>query len=251
MNKKTEGVCVGEVLRNLPDIRNWAGYEPDENQYAKYYRAPEVLAAAHKIIDVYWMLHSARAHLDYYSAGNLGDIVPDMSEKNVLFAKSLFCFDALMQYAICVDLSWQVVWAFYQATSMEYLLQNRYEEMSENCSYESINVLLNERVAYPSPQAGTAGEVKALINSFLNEELSVQVRQKYNYIKHRGKYFIEGLGEGDRCLMFRADGKDIPVLCRQEVDILSIFKQLILFDVQFVRYFEKLIKKMIPDDFIG
>ena len=59
------------------------------------------------------------------------------------YAKSHFLTYAVLEYSICLDVSWQVVWAYIQPSSLEYLMKNEYKEMEKECTRESVHSQLN------------------------------------------------------------------------------------------------------------
>lgn len=235
----------------LKEIHYMLNYRPFEPQYSRYLEAPEIIAAGYKITDVYTAICQARIHLSYYECDDFGELAPKDHDISMKWARSQMCIDALIYYNICIDLSWQVTWAFYQATSMEYLFQNKYEGMSKECTLEAINTLLEYRIkTEPIPNSTVAKDIRNTINSFMNNSLTEEIRTSYNYIKHRGGYYIPGLGENNKHLLFSLAGKKLPVLSRPEMDMEGMYVKLLLFDVEFIKYFESIINKLMPNDYM-
>lgn len=78
-------------------------------QYVKYIKSePSILAAGHKINDVYHTFCDARGSIMRANYSNYGDLCAD-NDTSKLYIKTTFLKDALMEYAICLDLSWQVI----------------------------------------------------------------------------------------------------------------------------------------------
>jgi len=112
-------------------------------QYVRYADSdPSIVAAGHKIEDVFYAFANARASFIDADSEDFGDISgPDDISR--LYAKTHFLTYALMEYAICLDISWQVIWAFIQPASFDYLVHQKYKEMEKECTSENVHLQLN------------------------------------------------------------------------------------------------------------
>lgn len=70
-------------------------------------------------------------------------------------------------------------------------------------------------------------------------------------MKHRGTYYINGLGMNDKSLGIVVSGVNPIMLTREELDINEWKKTLIGFDNSFVGYFEYIMGYILPADFIN
>ena len=60
----------------------------------------------------------------FANSENFGDL-SGPNEISRLYTKTHFLTNALLEYAICLDISWQVVWAYIQPSSLEYLMKQK------------------------------------------------------------------------------------------------------------------------------
>lgn len=103
---------------NIKDLKSdnrhgdWYLYEPLDAQYVRYIKDnPSALAAGHKIDDVYHTFCDARGSMMSVDYENYGDLCAN-DEFSILYTKSKFLKLALIDYAICLDLSWQVMYYY-------------------------------------------------------------------------------------------------------------------------------------------
>ena len=112
-------------IQGLRDDRiydSWHEYEPLDAQYVRYVISDQsVLTAGHKINDVYHTFCDARAALLSANYKNYGDLCAD-NDISRLWIRVTFLKEALIDYAISLDISWQVIWAFIQPkTAIKYM----------------------------------------------------------------------------------------------------------------------------------
>ena len=112
-------------IQGLRDDRiydSWHEYEPLDAQYVRYVISdPSVLTAGHKINDVYHTFCDARAALLSANYKNYGDLCAD-NDISRLWIRVTLLKEALIDYAISLDISWQVIWAFIQPkTAIKYM----------------------------------------------------------------------------------------------------------------------------------
>ena len=121
---------------------SWHEYAPSDIHYVLFSEsAPYLIATGHKIDDVFYCFANARVSFLHSFSDNFGDI-SDNDDLSKLYAKTHFLTNALMEYAICLDISWQVVWAFIQPSSFDYLIHQKYKEMEKECTRESVHCQL-------------------------------------------------------------------------------------------------------------
>ena len=121
-----------EDLAQDNDFHKWHSYEPFSEKYKKYKdSAPAVLAAGHKIVDVYNSFADGRATYMYAYSPELEKVAGN-DEFDKLFCKSQLLRHAVLDYALCLDISLQVVWAYIQPDSLDCYIANDYEKMEKS-----------------------------------------------------------------------------------------------------------------------
>lgn len=235
-------------IQGLKDDRGydlWHEYEPIDAQYVRYILTdPSVLAAGHKINDVYHTFCDARASLLRANYKDYGELCAD-NDISRLCIRTTFLKEALMDYAICLDISWQVIWAFIQPSSFEYLVRQNYKEMEKSCTSESVHMQLNCAIAQQSKQAEL---IKDLLAEFENEKVVKTVRNIYNSIKHRGMMYFKGFCD-DSFGKFYFDSEVEMPLRRETHDPEQIQELLLLYHEKFEKYFNALIALIMPRDY--
>lgn len=237
-----------EQLANDNDFHRWHKYEPIEAQYIKYAKIdPSVIAAGHKIVDVYYAFADARATFMYSFSENFGDIAGD-KEFDKLYAKSHFLRHAILDYALCLDMSWQVIWSYIQPASFEYLMKQEYKDMEKVCTSENVHLQLNCAI---SQGVEKVNEIKKLLSEFENDEDVKTLRNLYNSIKHHGTIHIKGLGANFTSLAIGVNGGSIKTLSRKEFSVEDIESMLWIYHQKFQVYFNSLIQLIMPEDYLN
>lgn len=230
-----------DVFKLVEDIERWFYYAPGEDLFHLY--KGNVLMALHKIQDVYQTLSFARISLDSLRAENLGDLIdedPNGVGKAVI--RYMFMNNSISFYNHCIDLSWQVLWLYYNPEMNKYSIHSRedYLKSTKDCTLGELRyplILAKQEKLYD------------MIDEFFNRETTSRIRTKYNYIKHRGVYHIDKMGENYKTSKISYDGKHLPLLYREELDLEEMKSFLIEFDKSFVEYFEIIISHVVPMDF--
>lgn len=228
------------VFDKVKDVLNWHEYAPKEKHYHMY--SHDLLLACHKIEDVCQTLCLARICLEDLSAKNFGELIDEHNELSITLMKYIFLNSSISYYNYCIDLSWQVLWIYYNPLEIKYLAHDReyYEKSTKECTLEGTKyrlALAQEKKIIP------------LIDDFFGRENTKYIRQKYNYTKHRGVYHIDGLGMNYKQSMISYSGINLPLIHREELDVNEMIDNLIKFDNSFVQYFETIISYIVPKDF--
>lgn len=226
-------------LREKYDIINWLDYNPWIVQYSKY--LPNVIAASVKIVDVYYQISNARVSLDYMDVDNYGLLIVKDDYLHTQFIKSKFLFDSLAYYNYSIDLSWQVLYFFFGDNDYGVLQdKKKYEQLSKECNEPNLRLQLWFHKQH---------KLSKYVFEFFNDKQTKEIREEYNYLKHRGTFFIDGLGENDEYLPIGLDGSRLRMINRKEVNLTEWKKKLICFDIMFHDYFNNLIRWIIPRDY--
>lgn len=240
-----------EDIRNDKEFEKWFDYLPNDTQYLRYADdEPYLIAAGHKIFDVYQSFCFARVSVLNANANNFGDLCGS-SVQDRLFIKSYFLINAILRYAICLDISWQVVWAYIQPSSLEYLLEQKYKEMEKFCARDSVKEQLNCIISQNGKDIQNAQKILEVVTDFDNDKNTMELRKIYNKIKHHGAIHIEGLGANFDSLEFLINGKKIPMLHQGSYKISEIEKILFEYHHRFEGYMNTLIEVIIPEDYLN
>lgn len=223
------------------DINSWRKYRPFEPQYAKF--SPHEILAGFKIEDICIQYGNARASLLCMEVDDYGRLIASHDKLHFVYIRSKFLFDSLANYNYCIDLSWQFLYLYYGYNDYGMIQdRGRYENETKECNKENLRYRL----------VGLAKEQEKFdyIMSFLEIPLTKEIRSAYNYIKHRGTYHIEGLGiNNDECFPMDFNGNKLRMITRKTIDIDEWKEKLVEFDISFYKYFDKLIKQIMPVEF--
>lgn len=237
-----------QYLRNDNGFHEWGKYEPIDSEYVKYAEnEPYVISSAHKIGDVYHTFSNARQSFMAAGYENYGDLCSN-DDISKTYMKTHFLLHALIEYAICLDLSWQVIWAYIQPASLEYLLNDGYKKMENECNRENLHAQLDCAISQKNMKAE---KIKQIMDDFDSDEDIIKLRTIYNSLKHRGIIHFEGLGENFKTMMSRVKGKEIRILSRTEYTIEEVEMMLMTYHKKFQKYFNLLIKEIIPNDYLN
>lgn len=231
------------ILGELQDIHDWAKLAPKDLQYLKYQN--NITFAALKISDVYQALCIARANLHFLDNEDFGDYASDEISKK--FVKSMHIQNSLIYYNIAVDYSWQVLWLYYDKFLNGLNPTSKlYEASIKDCNYEELLFGLT-----------LCNDLKmrdCIVKPFFGKCTSFQqIRPLYNYLKHRGTFYFDGLGENNSHMMFKYEKNgseiDLTIVNRKEINIDKTKNILLDFDKEFVTYMSLLIQIIIPEHF--
>lgn len=219
------------------NVHYWFGYFPNELNICKY--TANQIMSLEKIKDVYQSLTYGRLCLDNLFKMNYGELIyNDQAGLGKAVIRYTIMNNCLSYYNYCIDYSWQVLWLYYNdMDESAYNNMDKYIEFMEKCRLTSLKDLLR-----------TKGDKNIYnhINDFFMKEEVKNVRKKYNSIKHRGFYHIDGLGENYKETAVSVNGKRLPLLHREEIDLNELRSELIEFDSLFVSYFDVIIDKVVP-----
>ena len=236
-----------EDIASDEQFLEWFKYEPHDAQYARFaVENPSAIAAGHKISDVFSTFSEARTSLMFSFEKNYGDLAKEDDEISNRFVKALLLKNAIFQYAVCEDLSWQVAWAYIQPANLEYLMKNEYEKMYKECNRDN---LLQQFDCAISQKVLKASKIKEILTTFDNDEKMMKFRTLYNFLKHRGTIHIEELGNQDKQLMIQINGQNIDLLSKESYSIEAIQNIIWEYHVSFEDYFNKLILEIMPVDY--
>ncbi|WP_026509177.1 hypothetical protein [Butyrivibrio sp. LC3010] len=225
-------------------FQDWFKYEPHDVQYVRFCEDnPSAIAAGYKIADVYRSFAMARASLLFSLENNYGDLAKPGDD---LLVRTLFVQNAILQYSICEDLSWQVAWAYILPADITYLMNNEYEKMSKECNRDNLIEQLDCGISQHSLEAE---KIKEIIVKFDDDEDIKKFRTLYNFLKHRGNIHVEGLGNEDEYLMSMVNGKAVKILSREKYTLEQLQDLTWNYHQKFEKYFSELITAVIPDDY--
>lgn len=230
-------------------FQDWSKYAPSDMQYVLFSDTnPSIVAAGHKIEDVYYCF--SRARFDFLSAGvnSYSDLCGDNDLSNK-FVKSEFLINALIGYAICFDLSWQVVWSYVQPTSFEYLIMQKYKDIEKECTRDNLLAQLNCAIFQRCQGSTKAEKLKQIIIDFDNDSDVIMLRKIYNQLKHNGTVHFEELGIQLDSMMMTVDERKINTLSRPSYSFECFENILNKYHNKFVEYFNLIINEIMPSDY--
>lgn len=235
-----------EALAKDTDFHMWHTFLPLEPQYTRYAEtAPCVIAAARKIVDVYRAYADARAAFMYANEKNFGDLEGGTEESHT-FVKAFFLKSALLHYGMCVDLCWQVVWAYINSDSLSCLLQGDYVTIEAGCCWDELKRKI--KVMTGNPVIERLWEhIKNLNGDTDIKKLTTQ----YKIMKHRGTLRIKGIDDDREVTTIHCFEKEIDTDIRPEYEISDIESLLYKYHTRFFKYFTLLIDDIIPDDYFN
>ena len=245
-------MTINEVIQDRR-LHEWAKFAPSDNQYVKYAETvPWLIAAARKIDDVYSCFADARACLVYFSHDDYGDLCDSTSDLSKTYAKISFLSNAVLKYAVSIDLSWQVTWVYLHRFSFEDLMKGKYDDVLEDCKKPLLDTKLIDAI---NGEIGGSQEYTKLSNlqhayeNFSKTQEYQQLRKIYNYIKHRGTLHFSDLGEQDDKMLFLVNGKKTPLLKKPEYTAQQMQDLLCSFHGEFEDFFDNIINLIIPPDY--
>lgn len=247
---------MSNIYDDLKDISSWHKYYPLDCQY--YLFNTNIIFAACKIVDLYYQMCNARMSLHFYCDYEKYSMVAD-DEVSVLNLKKYFLENALLYYNFSVDYLWQVLWLYYDnsGTKNEMATNELYQKKMKDCGFDSLlcglTVIKENKI------------VEILKNNFTDRNtLYMDIRYKYNYLKHRAVFHTPGLGMNDGKSLFplpvevtHENGKGellsyrIPLITREAVKLEDLKLKLINFDKQFVNVCEYLFGVIIPINYLS
>lgn len=224
------------ILGTIGEIPSeWIRSEPHEFLYLKYGKCKaNILSSHHKISDVYHVFCNARALLIFSNTEK-------NKKKENLFIRSTFLLSSLMNYVICWDLSWQVIYLYYGPTDGGFIKnRKRYKEELALCNYESLRYRLTLARDY---------KIRDYLDSYQRNSFWNLLRKTYNYYKHQGVFFIPGLGLNDKESPFSANGNGVPLFYKEEFDVDCWEERLIRYHGEFLQYFSNIIRCITPHNY--
>jgi hypothetical protein len=204
------------------------------------YSANQVLAGL-KIDDVYSQIMNARESLALSGIDDFGERIVFSQNKSLKRLHLKFLIDALASYNYAIDSSWQMIYLYLGEEGYGILLnKQKYYKALMGCTRENLLYLLR--------LAGNR-KIYHCVENLFNNSITSELREYYNYIKHRGIYNIEGLKEDKHRFPFEVEGREFRGAYRETLNIDSLKKRLIEFDVLFFEYFKSLILLLFPKEF--
>lgn len=231
-------------LSDAYDVDHWMSFRPGMTQYVRFSEdQAHLLLAGHKTEDIYRQYKMARASLMYLEVEDYGQLIGKNNDIHFTFIRSKFLFDALALYNYCIDLSWQMVYLYHGDAHFGSVQRKEYYmQASKDCNYESLKGRLMK--------VNKRDELFDHIDKFFNAKLTNEIRQAYNYIKHRGTFHIEGLGLNETSVPIGLVGHQLKMLSRESIDIEEWKEKLIHFDISFYNYFEDILNILMPKEYL-
>lgn len=224
-------------------VDHWFDLEPWDVHYMNF--EPNIIYAAHKIGDVYYAFSNGRSYLSDFDCENFGQLISQNDGTHLGYIRSKFLQSALSFYNYAIDLSWQVIWFYLGDNSFLFMEKpTYYQKYSGFCTFPTLLEVVGLR---------GREDFRQHLLAFNNNPLTLEVRQLYNYVKHRGSLYTKNLGEQyNRMLMGYVSGsiEYTPQMITRKVFDLDEWKEkLIAFDQLFFNYFEYLTHLILPQNY--
>lgn len=152
-----------------------------------------------------------------------------------------------MEYNTCRDLCLQVVWAYIQPSSLESLAQNLYRNTEKECNSETVHKELKRLIKEGRTDLKP---LKKLLGKFEKDKYITDVRDMCNYIKHRGTIHFDGLGDNLDKMLLTVNGQVVRSLGRPSYTFNEVEDILWNYHKTFQEYFNQIIDKIIPEDYM-
>lgn len=234
-----------KLLNNSINI--WGSYDPGVIQYARFYeKDPSQLATGRKVVDTYHAYTTGRASLYFSYEESFGDLAKDDDEFSKLFVRSMFVRNSIMQFGLSLDMSWQTVWAFIYPSRFEDIIKDNYTEFEKNCYRENLIEQLDCCIAQGNLKAQ---KLEDIVKRFDNDETTLKLRTLYNYMKHRGDIYIEGLGVNNITQGIQVNGVNLPALSRPQYKMEELQQLAYDYALKFTSYFQSIVDIVIPEEY--
>src|SRR5699024_6273421 len=245
--QKLEGVKIIVTVDSLytsHEFHSWHNYLPQEKNYANF--EPRIIYALQKVDDVYYAFANARYNLYLTENENYGQLISEYAETSLKMVRSYFLMNALNFYNFAIDLSWQVMFFYTSDNSLYFLASpDSYDKYSNQCSYET----LVNKLKYRKESA-----LLHIANSFYNNSLFRELRELYNYLKHRGTLHFQGLGKqyNNPYMGVSIDEESVTykIFKKRKVEIRELKSKLINLDVLFYNYFNSILSCIVPSNYM-
>lgn len=243
----------------METYHEWAKYFPHELQHRK--NPSYIDAATYKLDDLYRQFCYFDINLKIVQTSKY----EGMDQKSYLFMKYMYYQNALFYINNCVDYYWQMLYlafqpdreALYDHTVLEKLLET---EALTSVVDNQIKLLFTLNKADASYEK--IKELKITIEKFIADK---EIRSRYNYIKHRGVFYIDGLGSNDKNafeqygitakILLYDENKEIDCLPkakihREKLDLDKAIEDLNEMKKQFIDSVNGTIEVIIPTNYI-
>lgn len=243
-------MLISERLLEIHE--KWGRYTPYEAQYFKF--EPNIIGAGHKISDVYQTFCLARFSLMSLDNEDFGQMVSkeedgSHNDINMNFIKSVLIQNALMYYNNAVDISWQVLVMYCDESGLDLIYKEGQYKKVSSCEFLELKDRIRYWASSHTSESKTLEILHDHINDFFNGPLT-QIREKYNYLKHRGTYYFPGLGMNLKTLSIGFNGMNPMAIAKEEFKIDEWKEILISFDLAFVGYFQFIIDNIMPSNYL-
>lgn len=107
---------------------------------------------------------------------------------------------AILQYALCFDLLWQIAWAFVTPSSFENLCDREPEKLEKNCTRDDLQERLGCNISQNPSLNSIDRKIQTWFAKYDNDNRIKEIRDLNNYIKHRGTIAYVGFNENPRAI---------------------------------------------------
>lgn len=232
-------IFIKTIYDRLNDIHYFLDYRADESNYG--FHNPTILYSAHKLSDIYSIYCIARANLHYIDNDNFGDFAND--DVSIRFIKTQLIMNSLNYYNTLIDFSWQLIWFSIRTDLNDQLLTTKiYNKVAKECNYEVLRYNLTLIRDFKTRDF--------ILRDFFKHQLVQDLREMWNFLKHRGSYYFEELGINPSVMNFGFNDMRVPIVNRSRLDIDNLKEKLLIFDNLYHDYITYIMDLIFPNDFI-
>lgn len=230
---------MSDIYDKLNDIHYFLDYSADESNYGL--QNHNILYCAHKLNDIYSIYCIARANLHYLDNEDFGDFARD--DLSIEFVKVQLVMNALHYYNILIDFSWQLIWfSIRNDLNSKILTPKVYNDVAKDCNYEKLRYELTLLRDFKMRDC--------ILSNFFSQKIVQDIREKWNFLKHRGTFYFKKLGMNPSQMKISFDGMNIPIVNRIEIDKDDLRDTLIEFDNMYYKYITHIMDLIFPKDFL-
>lgn len=215
------------------DLNLFDDFRPNEYHFIKF--EPYILLSALKLEDIREVLVNARLSLYMYDIKEWGQIkLKSESAKQLMKKKNLL--DAVSYYNYVIDLSWQMLFLYSGENSYRLLIDvDLLDKYLKTCNFEILSYQLT---------LANKKNLLHIVKDFFYDKLTLDLREIYNHIKHRGTYDIDSYRKN----RFPIDIGDSLLVKpnRKNLDLEHLRKCLIDFDSKICNYLLTLAQNIFP-----
>lgn len=229
------------------EYTNWSKYLPSDMHYVLSRYDMGIMSCARKIHDCHWSIAMGRIELLKYKDNEYSSIFKDSNMGNEL-VKTSSLYSALSYYNYTLDYSCQIIY-FYccDEKGWDFVYRKKYNNLSRECEKRLLKKHITRCRLRDNKKLKS---LKRLFFMFDTEKNTKDIREYYNYLKHRGMIYTDLIGDSNDELHYTIQGITAKKLPIEKVNLDELYDKLANFHNSIVEYISKIIDIVIPNEFI-